>query len=200
MPRLGTFGGSRGFGRGFVALATSAYDLLETITVNSASQATITFSNLNSTYGSTYQHLQIRAMLRSTRSATDSIYYLQFNGDTAQNYRAHFLRGTGSIVGSESTTSSYPNGIIVYGGLPASTATAGAFGANIIDILDPFKTTKNTTTRALVGQAAGINRIALESGVWFNTAALTSITLDDVFGDFAQNSRVSLYGLRSVNP
>jgi len=49
----------------------------------------------------------------------------------------------------------------------------------------------------LVGQAAGINRIALESGLWINTAAVTSISLVDVFGSFVQNSRFSLYGMRS---
>jgi hypothetical protein len=177
--------------------AGNAYEWLETVTVGSGGQATISFSNLNSTYGSTYQHLQIRAVLRSTRSDTDSIYYVQFNGDTAANYRAHFLRGNGSVTASESNTPSYPNGIIIYGGLPGNTATANAFGPNVIDILDPFETTKNTTIRALVGQSASINRIALESGAWFNTAALTSITLDDVFGNFAQYSRVSLYGMRS---
>jgi hypothetical protein len=177
--------------------AGNAYEWLETVTVGSGGQATISFSNLNSTYGSTYQHLQIRAVLRSTRSDTDSIYYVQFNGDTAANYRAHFLRGNGSAVTSESNTASYPNGIIIFGGLPGNTATANAFGPNVIDILDPFETTKNTTIRALVGQSASINRIALESGAWFNTAALTSITLDDVFGNFAQYSRVSLYGMRS---
>jgi|694.fasta_scaffold11650_14 hypothetical protein len=178
--------------------AAGAFDLLETVTVGSGGQATISFSNLNSTYGSTYQHLQLRVMLRSTRSDTDSIYYLQFNGDsTSGNYRAHFLRGTGSAVSSETVTSSYPNGIIIFGGLPAATNTSNLFGGGIIDILDPFETTKNTTTRALVGQSGSFSRVALESGVWLNTAALTSITLDDVFGNFVQYSRVSLYGLRS---
>jgi len=180
----------------YIPVATG-YEWLETQILPSA-QSTVTFSNLNTNYGSTYQHLQIRAMIRSSRSDTDSIYYIRFNGDsTSGNYRAHFLRGTGSAVQSETQTTSYPNGIIVYGGLPAATATAGAFGADIIDILDPFKTTKNTTTRALVGQAAGINRIALESGLWINTAAVTSISLVDVFGSFVQNSRFSLYGMRS---
>jgi hypothetical protein len=98
---------------------------------------------------------------------------------------------------SETVTASYPNGIIVFCGLPAATATAGAFGADIIDILDPFKTTKNTTTRALVGQSGSFSRVALESGLWINTAAVTSISLVDVFGNFVQNSRFSLYGMRS---
>ncbi len=180
----------------YIPVATG-YEWLETQILPSA-QSTVTFSNLNTNYGSTYQHLQIRAMIRSSRSDTDSIYYIRFNGDsTSGNYRAHFLRGTGSTVTSETVTASYPNGIIVFGGLPAATATAGAFGADIIDILDPFKTTKNTTTRALVGQSGSFSRVALESGLWINTAAVTSISLVDVFGNFVQNSRFSLYGMRS---
>jgi hypothetical protein len=174
------------------------YEWLETQVLPST-QTTVTFSNLDTNYGSTYQHLQIRASIRSSRSATDSIYYIRFNGiSTSGAYRAHFLRGTGSAISSESVTASYPNGIIVFGGLPATTNTSGLFGGGIIDILDPFETTKNTTTRALVGQSGSFSRVALESGFWINTAAVTSISLVDVFGGFIQDSRFSLYGLRSV--
>jgi hypothetical protein len=176
--------------------AGNAYELLET-TILTGNSSSVTFSNLNTNYGSTYQHLQIRATMRSTRGDTDSIYYIRFNGDSGENYRAHFLRGTGSAVTTESVTASYPKGIIIYGGLPAATNTANLFGGDVIEILDPFKTTKNTAIRALVGQSGSFNRVALESGFWINTAAVTSISLVDVFGSFVQNSRFSLYGMRS---
>ena len=175
----------------------SDYDLLET-EILTGSQASVTFSSLNSTYGADYQHLQIRITARSTRSDTDSLFYMQFNGDTGSNYSMHNLRGTGSNVDSDWVSQYYPSGIIIYTGLPGATQTAGSFGANVIDILDPFNSSKNTTTRNLNGQVGSFNRISLESGAWLNTNSLTSITFDDVFGSFAQHSRFSLYGLKKA--
>jgi hypothetical protein len=182
----------------YVPPPLSAFDLLET-EILTGSQATVTFSGLNSTYGADYQHLQIRITARSTRNDTDSLFYMQFNGDTGSNYSMHNLRGTGSSLGSSWLSPSYPSGIIVYSGLSGATQTAGSFGANIIDILDPFNSSKNTTTRILNGQAGSFNRISLESGAWLNTNSLTSITFDDVFGNFAQHGRFSLYGLRKAS-
>jgi hypothetical protein len=168
------------------------FELISTTILPSA-QASVVFDV--SSFSSTYKHLQIRATMRSTRGGSDSLYYIRFNGDSGSNYQAHFLRGTGSAVNSESPTASYPSGIVVYGGLP-STDTTGNYGGNVIDILDSFSTTKNTTTRALVGQAAAFNRVALESGAWFNTASITSITLTDVFANFSIGSRFSIYGVK----
>jgi len=174
----------------------NAYEWLET-TILPSSQATVVFSNLNTKYASTYQHLQLRATMRSTRSDTDSLCYLQFNSSTS-TYSHHFLRGTGSAVQSEFDSPSYPSGILLRHGFPGGTNSANLFGGNIVDILDPFESTKNTTIRAFTGQAGTFNRVSLESGAWFNTNIITTITLDDIFGDFAQYSRFSLYGLRSA--
>lgn len=181
----------------YVSPASNTYELLET-TILGSSTPTVTFSNLNSTYGATYQHLQFRILMRSTRNDTDSLCYMQFNGDTASNYSTHAVRGSGTETSSISIQASYPSGIVLYSGLAGATNTANSFGANIVDILDPFETSKYTTTRALAGQVGSFNRIALESGSWRNTAALTSITFDDIFGNFVSGSRFSLYGIRSA--
>jgi hypothetical protein len=139
--------------------------------------------------------MQLVGAVRSTRGDTDSYYYLQFNGDAGANYNSHYFRGTGSTVNSDNLSGAYPNGITDLGALPGATAPASSFGALVIDILDPFETTKFTTTRGLSGQAASYSRVALTSGVWRNTASVSSITLDDIFANFAANSRFSLYGV-----
>lgn len=168
--------------------------LIETILLGSTTPS-VTFSNLGQ-YAGVYRHLKIVATVRSTRGDTDSYLYLQFNGDTGSSYNSHYIRGTGS--GSATTGNlsvAYPNGIIDLAAVPAATAPTNSFGACVIDILDPFNTAKNTTTRSLGGQAAPYSRVALTSGLWRNTAAVTSITLDDVFADFTAGSRFSLYGV-----
>lgn len=177
---------------GFVAVA-SGYDLLET-EILTGSQASVTFSSLNSTYGSTYQHLQIRATARSGASDTDSFFYLTLNADTGANYDRHQLWGNGGTVSSNNF--SYGGVGLIILGCTANNAAADTYGASIIDFLDPFETTKNTTVRSLGGQTSGLNRIGLESFAWFNTDALTSIQLAPSASSFVTGSRFSLYGLK----
>ena len=177
------------------AVAAGSYDLLET-EILTGTQATVTFSSLG-TYAADYQHLQVRMVARSNRADTGSYMYVQFNGDTGSNYNYHYLHGTGSAVNSGATFGVYPSGIVDINFLPAATDPSNSFGVGTLDILDPFETSKYTTARTLSGQTSNSSRIGLTSGAWRNTASLTSITFDDVFGSFVTGSRFSLYGLKA---
>jgi hypothetical protein len=184
-------------GAGAAPSGPGAYELLET-QVLGGNQATITFSNLNSSYGSTYQHLQIRMVTRGNRSgAEDSNIYIQFNSQTGTYYNSHYLRGNGSAVESGAYTSSNNNGIFLYQGNTGATQTTNSFAVNIMDILDPFETSKFTTVRNFSGMTGALNRIFLHSGAFRLTDAVDTITIDDTLGDFTQYSRFSLYGMRS---
>ena len=174
--------------------AAGSYDLLAT-EILTGSQASVTFSSLNSTYGSTYQHLQIRATFRSNRSASTGGAGIRFNSDSGTNYTRHWLEGDGSTVESSAVTST---DLTDLGAYTATTATANAFAASVVDILDPFETTKYTTIRRLNGYAANVYNIALGSGLWMNTAALTDIEIFDRFSTFVTGSRFSLYGLKKA--
>jgi hypothetical protein len=178
-------------------LAGGDYDLLAA-EILSSSSASVTFSNLNSTYGSTYQHLQIRLVARGNRNAHNSPLYVQFNGSGGTAYASHNLLGTGLTTVSENFTSKAL--IERAGNIAGSQAGSTVYGANIIDILDPFNTSKNTTLRGLGGGSYPDGRIiGLWTGFWNNTAAIDSIRFTDYSGtDFQVGSRFSLYGLRSV--
>jgi hypothetical protein len=160
-----------------------AYELISTslITTNTAS---IVFDV--STFGSTYKHLQIRYAGRSTRADQDSAIDVKFN-TTSTTYRGHMLQGNGSTVTSFEATERW-----IFG-LAAANATANIFGSGVIDILDPFSSTKNTTTRTLVGLTP--NSVRLYSGLFNNTATITSIELSTAF-TFTSGSRFSLYGIK----
>ena len=182
-----------GAGAGPVA-GGNAYELLETQTIGSGGQTSVTFSNLNTNYGSIYQHLQFRMVVRDGNANSSVRTEIEFNG-SATGYASHELRGNGSTVASTAATSETfgrPGRII------GGSGTANAFSAIILDILDPFETTKNTTFRALGGSTA-YNYVFLTSGFWNNTAAIASIKLqpESGVGTWAQYSRFSLYGLRS---
>jgi hypothetical protein len=186
------------FGLGFFATAgagagaAGSFDLLET-QVLTGTAASVTFSNLNSTYGSTYQHLQIRATTRIT-TGTNLVVY-RINGDTASNYSWHWMLGNGSQVESGGT-GSYDS-IVEYSTV-ASDETANAFSAIIVDILDPFETTKYKTTRTFAGRSTSRNHVSLSSGSWRNTAAMTSYSLAPGSGSWAIGSRFSLYGIKAA--
>jgi hypothetical protein len=174
-----------------VRASAGTYELIETITVGSGGAASVTFSNLN-TYSTTYQHLQIRAVGRSSNNNNNDGIYLRFNGDAStSNYRSHSLEGTGSAV--QSFDDSFRAGIHTYI-LTAATSTVNHFGAGVYDILDAYET-KNKTVRLLGGRTSS-NAIFLSSGVWLNTAAISSATLLPLFGSFVQYSRFSIYGIR----
>lgn len=182
-------------GAGGAAGGGAAYELLETYTVGSGGQTSVTFSNLNSSYGSTYQHLQIRMVVRDGNANSSVRTELEFNG-SATGYASHELEG-GS--GATPTSSNFTSGTFArMGRIIGGSGTANVFSALVVDILDPFETTKNTTIRSF-GGSTSYNRVYLASGFWNNTAAITSMKLqpEDGVGTWAQYSRFSLYGMRS---
>ena len=160
-----------------------SYDLLDTRIMTGSTTFSITFSSLG-TYASTYKHLQIRTVFKNTSGTTWS--FGRFNGDSGFNYAYHELRGNGSSVNS-------------YNGTSQNYINVGVFGTNwgsmITDILDPFSSTKNTTIRSLKGVIES-DGVQLTSGLWNNTAAITSYEFFCTTGNFDTGTRVSLYGLK----
>lgn len=171
--------------------AAATFQLLES-TVLGSSQNSIEFTNLTSKYAATYQHLQIRMVSKSSAGVDFNIVWGQFNGDTANNYSRHnmFVDGTGPYSNGDA------NQPFIFMGYNAG--VAAGFGAAVIDILDVFETTKNKTVKSLYGSPNTYNLLGLSSGSWRNTNSLTSIKLYNNSGDFVQNCRFSLYGIRSV--
>jgi hypothetical protein len=179
---IGFFGGGGSAG---------AYEQIATA-FGTGSSGVITFSSIPSSY----RHLQIRVVNRSTRTgSTLTQQFLRFNGDTGSNYIAHNLTGNGSTVtsGTDSGTSN-----ITLITTTANNATSNSYGVQVIDILD-YLGSKNKTIRSLAGVQDSVeprNRIALFSGLWVNTAAVTSITIHDALNNWTSQSRFSLYGIK----
>tara|TARA_R110000764_G_scaffold134713_1_gene222836 strand:- start:5 stop:565 length:561 start_codon:yes stop_codon:yes gene_type:complete len=168
----------------------SSFELLETTTL-STDTASVTFSSLGAY--SDYKHLQVRIVSRASASTYLGIE-TRLNGDTGANYAQHLLYGNGSSVNSEAYSSQ------TYGA-PAQTIGEGestvAWGAAVIDFLDFSSPSKTTTMRGLSGFATGTNpRVLLNSSLWNNTAAVTSIAFSLGTKDFVAGSRLSLMGIK----
>jgi hypothetical protein len=167
-----------------------AYDSLATVTL-SAATASIEFAGIPSTY----KHLQIRGIGRSTQTPDTSVnVYLRLNSDSGSNYSTHYLTGNGSSASSGSATSTT---FIYTGAVTAAGSTASIFESSVIDILDYANTNKYKTVRTLAGwDANGSGLVSFWSGSWRNTNATTTITLLPNLGNWAQYSQFALYGIK----
>lgn len=175
---------------GGVAASTNSYESISTVTVGSGGASSITFSSIPSTY----KHLQIRSIARdgSGGGTLDAGGNLIFNSDTGSNYSWHALYGQGTSATAAATAST--NRILYLSA--QSGATANVFTAGITDVLDYTNTNKYKTTRQLTGEDLnGSGGIYLVSGLWMNSAAITSITITPT-NPYAQYSSFALYGIK----
>ena len=175
------------------AAAGGDYESIASVTVGSGGASSVSFSSIPSTY----THLQIRGIARSTRSSTTDYYSLQFNGDTTTNYSFHVVQGDGSVAQADASGST---STITCNRIAGATASANVFGALICDILDYRSTNKGKTVRSLAGvDNNGSGMVALASGGWYKTPeAITSISITATNGtsNWVQYSSFALYGIK----
>tara|TARA_R110002051_G_scaffold77987_1_gene141472 strand:+ start:1359 stop:1874 length:516 start_codon:yes stop_codon:yes gene_type:complete len=156
-----------------------------------ADAATVTFGSIPATY----EHLQLRGSVRSTEAVYAMRLKINLNGDTGSNYSNHILRGTGS-----SATAYRQTGVAyiqMSDGMHGSSMPAANYATFILDIVDYANTNKNTTCSFMAGSALGHtdNRVQFGSGLWDDTAAITTVLFTPNAGSFSRGSEFTLYGL-----
>jgi hypothetical protein len=173
----------------------NSYESIETISVGSGGQASIVFDNIPSTY----KHLQVRALIKSTTGGTDTwalSTQAYLNSDTTvANYAYHRIIGNAATAAD----SGGANAIGTMGFTPGPGA-ADVFAPTIIDILDYANTNKYKTFRALSGSddnaISNAAFIGVLSQLWKNTAAVHTVQLQMSSGSYAQYSHFALYGIK----
>ena len=166
------------------------------ITLN-ANASTVTFSSIPQTY----THLQLICMTRITRTNNDpSSNQLSYNGDSGANYAYHgIFAGANSVAPDSGGGGSLST---MYIGTNASNGTAaGTYAPMIIDILDYSKTNKYKVARSITGfsqntSSSGNRSVAVRSGLWTNTNAITSMTFNPNVNQFMTGSTFTLYGIK----
>ena len=174
------------FAGGAVAVANS-YESIATTTVGSGGSSTITFSSIPSTY----KHLQIRGI---TKNGSNAYILFRYNGDGNQNYTWHSASGDGAATGTgAAATGAFP-------GTPITQSQGGGtniFSPIVLEVLDYTNTSKYKVHRSLNGfDNNGSGSIGLTSGMWVNTAAVTSITFALSAGSFSEFTQLALYGIK----
>lgn len=159
---------------------TSDMELISSQFITS-SVTSVTFANLQN-YNQ-YKHLQIRFVAVNSVD----VCRIRLNGDAGTNYSVHYLRGNGSTAASANTPSTNQFQL-------SSILASNNTYASIVDLLDPFSTTKNKTAKTLTADSN--QGIELISGAWYSTAAVTSIEISAFSGTINSTSRFSLYGVK----
>lgn len=184
MPILGTIASS-------YFTATGSFESIATQSVGAGGVSSVTFSSIPSTY----THLQIRAITKTTESATKdwTVLYMRFNSDTGSNYALHQINGTGAAVGAGAASSTS----FTYGPYAAKSGLASTFAGTVMDILDYANTNKYKTVRALTGvDMNGAGEISFQSGLWMNTSAINTINIYPTTANLDQYSHFALYGIK----
>ena len=175
----------------FLGAVGGDYESIATVTVGSGGAANVEFTSISGSY----QHLQIRGVVRGTAADTDVAIRVQLNGDTGSNYAAHQLSGDGSGTSAAATSSA---SLMNLGNVAAANASASIFGACVIDLLDYASSSKAKTLRSFSGNDRnGSGIVTIRSGLWTSTNAVTSVKIYPSSGNWAQHSTLALYGVKA---
>jgi hypothetical protein len=162
---------------------------IASVTVGSGGAANIEFTSIPQTYTDLL-------LVCSTRLSASGIEALdmRFNGNTGSNYSYRYVQGTGSGITSGAATSTAFDEAMVTNG---NTSTANTFSNSSLYI--PNYTSSNNKSFSLdtvEEENATSAFMRLESGLWSQTAAITSI---NIYGStsFAQYSTANLYGIKN---
>lgn len=182
-----------------VQKASTAFESIATANATGSS-STITFSSIPSTY----QHLQLRGILRDNAGGnSSSSVRIQFNNSGSSAGASHWLQTIGASPAYTNVGNDTGDMYIQYLSV-GSAVPANIYGAFIMDILDYKSTSKNKTIRNFVGSDANGNAnasqfIGINSNLWISTSAINQITLVNQNNNaFASGSTVALYGIKGA--
>jgi hypothetical protein len=165
------------------------FTLIASSTVGSGGAANIEFTSIPSTYTDLYVALSGR----STRSANSDFAQIQFNGSTA-NLSGRYLIGEGTVSSFTDTS--------VYAYIPAASTTASTFGNAGYYIPNYTSSNNKSISVDSVGEnnsgTSGAYTLVLIAGLWSNSAAISSIKLVNISGNFVQYSTAYLYGVKNA--
>jgi hypothetical protein len=165
----------------------------------SAAQANVEFTNIPQTY----THLQIRGIVRGTEAVQTRVgFYVQFNSDTGTNYSRHNLIADGGGTAESNASTSQVSMFGASWMTPSALALSNVYAGFVCDVLDYRNTNKYKTGRMLIGfdnngTTGSTGRVGLDSGVWMNTNAITSIKIIPTANNWAANSSFALYGVNA---
>ncbi len=165
----------------------TTYKLISSVTVGSGGAASMAFTSIPSTY----TDLLVKTSARGDSAHIANDIILSFNGSNA-NFTGKLMYANGATGASGAAG----NTIGYYVG---ASATASVFSNS--DYYIPNYTSSNyksTSADDVTENNATTAYLQLTASLWSQTAAITSITLTPVSGNFVQYSTTYLYGISNA--
>lgn len=168
----------------------NTYVAISTVTVGATSQATIDFSSIPATY----TDLLVLCSLRNATASTAQNGWIKFNG-SATGYAYKYLDGNGAAASSGADDAATR---IYIGQVDGANATASTF-ANIFIYIPNYASAnyKSVLIEGVQETNATTAYATASGGLWSNTAAITSISLETTAGNYTQYSTATLYGIKN---
>jgi len=174
-------------------MATNTYVALDKVTVSGSTTNTVTFSSIPSTY------TDLVIVANGYTLTTDISQRIRFNSDTGTNYSLTYVGGNGTSASSGRTTS----GTGIYANyLTGWSSTSTQPGNWVFSIMNYANSTTYKTCLSRANQPVGSSYPGTEAvvGLWRNTAAITSLTIEAGYSSshyFAAGTTLSLYGIKA---
>ena len=168
------------------------YTLIASSTVGAGGASSIDFTSIPATY----TDLLLVISARVTRNTSASTLGLTVNSSSS-GYSQRSLTGDGSAASSGSGTGLVRIADIT---VPAANATANTFGNQMIYFANYGSSNNKSISIDSVSEQNGTTAYAhLNAALWANSAAISSIKLDEPNGssNFAQYSTAYLYGIKN---
>lgn len=159
--------------------------------VTAASQANVTFSSI----ATTWRDLEVRVRGRGDTASQNVECFIQFNGDTGNNYWFERMVTAGGSPGAGESIAGTSISICYLAAATGVSNLASGTSCNVFNYRDTtfFKpvtshsTISNTT-------ASGQTYLVVLSGHWGSTSAINAVKVFLAAGNFVDGSVVSLYG------
>jgi hypothetical protein len=168
-------------------MPTATYTALATVTLGSAASS-VTFSSIPGTY-------RDLILVVNGSSSANSFVSVRFNGDSGTNY------GYLSMIGANTAYSNSATHDQLY--LADNQQKANALYQIQVSIMDYPATDKHKTaltrtssqTAILSGGAVETAAVYASAHRWANTAAITSVAVNNLTGNFNSSTTFNLYGV-----
>ena len=168
----------------------TTYEKIATNTLGSEASS-IVFSSIPATY------TDLRLVMVGIKpSATNSSPRVQFNSDTGSstNYSYTQIQGNGSSASSQQLSNTAGIPLINFDGLVSTDPKLGT-----LDIFSYAGSTFKTCLNVEASDRNGAGRICNTVALWRNTAAITTITINDTLTrNFGVGTTATLYGIKNA--
>jgi hypothetical protein len=178
----------------------TAFEKISTVTITNTTTATVTFSDIPTTYG----HLLCLSNMATDMGGATGAMPIRYNGNSSSIYGFNYFTGNSSnssFIGA-SINSDFAWGLYVSNGNSQSGVGGGTnFFSNSQFYFPAYKQGMSMMQSITVGGAHNNAGTTMQTGAhsggsWNNTATVSSISFPSANGNYIQGSLITLYGIK----